>query len=92
MGRRETPRATTGSRGSVRFGVMCTREDAAGVDAGDGSAPAALAIEAVPCSPAGAVDLIDRRHQVPETWHFQPAEWVEFLAAVKGGRYDSAVT
>jgi hypothetical protein len=71
--------------------VMCTpREDAAGADVGDGSVPVAPAIEARPCEhgPAGSVDLI--RHDIHETWHFQPAAWVEFLAAVKAGKFDGA--
>lgn len=67
-------------------------KDAPGADVGDGSVPGAPAIEAVPCQPPGSVDLIDRRHRVPETWHFQPAEWAEWLAAVKAGRYDGAAT
>jgi hypothetical protein len=66
------------------------RNDAAGADAGDGSAPAARLIDAVACEPPGAVDLIDRRHRIPETWHFTAAEWAEFVAAVKAGRYDGA--
>ena len=50
------------------------------------------AIEAVPCEPPGAVDLIDRRHRHAETWHFTAAEWAEFTAAVKAGKYDAAGT
>jgi hypothetical protein len=48
------------------------------------------AIEARPCEhgPAGSVDLI--RHDIQETWHFQPAAWVEFVAAVKAGKFDGA--
>jgi hypothetical protein len=69
-----------------------SRNDAAGADVGDGSASAAQRIVVKACEPSGAVDLIDRRHRVPETWHFSAAEWAEFLAAVKAGRYDSAGT
>ena len=69
---------------------MCTHQDAAGADAGDGSAPAALPIVVEQCEPPGAVDLVLTRHG--DRMHLSPAEWVEFLAAVKSGRYDSAVT
>jgi hypothetical protein len=53
---------------------------------------AARLIDAVPCEdgPPGAVDLIDRRHRHAETWHFSAAEWAEFTAAVKAGKYDGA--
>ena len=73
--------------------VMCTsREDAAGAVSGDAAVPAARLIDAVPCEPPGAVDLVDRRHRHTERWHFSPGEWVEFLAAVKDGKYDGAGT
>jgi hypothetical protein len=79
-----------GSRGSIESGDMHTpREDAAGAVVGDGAVPAARAIEAVPCSPTGAVDLRDSRHPKADPLHFSAAEWAEFLAAVKAGRYDA---
>ena len=73
-----------------------SRSDAAGAGVvgnhGDAPVPVALLIVAESCEPFGAVDLIDRRHRIPETWHFSAAEWAEFLAAVKAGKYDSAAT
>ena len=42
---------------------------------------------ACPAHP-GAVDLLDDRYPGDEVLHFSAAEWVEFLAAVKGGKFD----
>jgi hypothetical protein len=73
--------------------------DAAGADSvgnhGDTAVPAARLIETRPCEfdelNPGAMDLINHRdRQHPETWHFSAAEWAEFTAAVKAGRYDTA--
>jgi hypothetical protein len=94
MGRRETPRLPVAARGSYYPWVCNSREDATGADVvgnhGDASVPAASPIEAVPCEhgPPGSVDLI--RPRLQETWHFQPAEWVEFVAAVRDGKFDGA--
>lgn len=53
-------------------------------------------IEVVPCSLRGCVDLRDSRYPDGEVLHLTAAEWAEFLAAVKSGRFDhvtsSAVT
>jgi hypothetical protein len=65
--------------------------DAAGaVEAGDGAAPAALPIVAERCEPPGAVDLVLTRHG--DRMHLSAAEWAEFTAAVKAGKYDEAGT
>jgi len=47
-----------------------------------------VTIEAVPCSHFDAVDLVDSRYLHDERLHFSAAEWREFLAAVKAGRFD----
>lgn len=47
-----------------------------------------MTIEAVPCSHPGAVDLRDSRYPDAEVLHFAVAEWVDFIAAVKVGKFD----
>ncbi len=47
-----------------------------------------MTVEAVPCSHPGAVDLRDSRYPGAEVLHFSAAEWTEFLAAVKAGKFD----
>lgn len=74
-------------------GLMCTHEDAAGVDAGDGSAPAAL--RAVPgigarlCGVAD-VDVYDRRHP-SDVLHVAADEFASFVARAKAGEFDHLV-
>jgi hypothetical protein len=71
-----------------------SRNDAAGADGvgnhGDTAAPAALPIVAERCKPPGAVDLVLTRHG--DRMHLSAAEWAEFTAAVKAGKYDAAGT
>lgn len=37
----------------------------------------------------GAMDLLDDRYPHDEVLHFSAAEWAEFLAEVKAGKFDS---
>jgi hypothetical protein len=48
-----------------------------------------MSIEVVPCLHPGAVDLRSSNH-LPgdEVLHASAAEWAEFIAAVKDGRFD----
>lgn len=48
-----------------------------------------MSIEVVPCLRPGAVDLRASQH-LPgdEVLHCSAAEWAEFLAAVKSGKFD----
>lgn len=49
-----------------------------------------MTVVAVACrSHDGAVDLLDDRYPHDEVLHFSAAEWVEFLAEVKAGKFDS---
>jgi hypothetical protein len=48
-----------------------------------------VTIEAVPCPHPGCVDLRDVRYPDDEVLHLTTAEWVEFLAAVKRGDFDT---
>ncbi len=49
-----------------------------------------MTVVAVACgAQGGAVDLFDDRYPRGEVLHFSAAEWAEFLAGVKAGRFDS---
>lgn len=45
-------------------------------------------IEVVPCTHAGCVDIRDPRQPRETTLHLGPGEWLEFVEAVKAGKYD----
>jgi Domain of unknown function (DUF397) len=47
-----------------------------------------MTIEAVPCSREGCVDLRDARYPNDGVLHLTPADWAEFLVAVKRGDFD----
>lgn len=48
-----------------------------------------MAIEVVPCMHPGSVDIRNSNHAPDdEVLHCSAAEWVEFLASVKDGKYD----
>lgn len=47
-----------------------------------------MTIEAIPCPHQGCVDLRDVRYPDDGVLHLTAAEWLEFLAAVKRGRFD----
>jgi Domain of unknown function (DUF397) len=47
-----------------------------------------MTIEAVPCAHRGSVDLVDSRYPDGERLHFSPAEWAEFVATMKAGKFD----
>lgn len=70
-----------------------SREDAAGADVvgnhGDADAPAAHpGISVVPCpGHPHAVDVVGASSRY-DPIHLSAAEWQEFVAAVKAGRYD----
>jgi hypothetical protein len=50
-----------------------------------------MTVVAVACGARhGAVDLLDDRYPRDEVLHFSAAEWAEFLAEVKAGKFDSA--
>ncbi len=44
-------------------------------------------VEAVPCSHRGAVDVRHTRYP-DDVLHLTAAEWAEFTAAVKAGKFD----
>jgi hypothetical protein len=49
-----------------------------------------MTVVAVACGAHhGAVDLLDDRYPGDEVLHFSAAEWAEFLAEVKAGKFDS---
>jgi hypothetical protein len=50
-------------------------------------------IEVVPCPHSGAVDLRSSNH-LPgdEVLHASAAEWAEFIAAVKDGKFDDVTS
>lgn len=52
-----------------------------------------MSIEVVPCSPPGAVDLRSSNH-LPgdEVLHASAAEWTEFIAAVKDGKFNTVTS
>jgi hypothetical protein len=52
-----------------------------------------VSLEAVPCPHPGAVDLRSSNH-LPgdEVLHCSAAEWGEFVAAVKAGKFDDVMS
>ncbi len=48
-----------------------------------------MTVVAVACGAhQGAVDLLDDRYPHDDVLHFSAAEWAEFLAEVKAGKFD----
>jgi hypothetical protein len=51
-----------------------------------------MSIEVVPCPFHRGVDLTDDRAGADgDPIHLFPAEWVEFLSAIKDGKYDTVL-
>lgn len=52
-----------------------------------------MSIEVVPCTHPGAVDLRSSSH-LPgdEVLHASAAEWAEFIATVKAGKFDDVTS
>ena len=52
-----------------------------------------MSIEVVPCVRPGAVDLRSSNHfPGDEVLHVSAAEWAEFIAAVKDGKFDDVTS